>query len=237
MKKAIVVGATSGIGREIARKLVEEGYKVGITGRRAEFLENLKDDSPENYVTSCFDAAVDDAADQLDKLIGELGGMDLFIFSSGTGHINAELDIELEQATNRLNVIGFTALVDTAYNYFRRSGGGQIAAITSVMGMRGSGHAPAYAATKAFQINYLESLRQRSFANKDNISVTDLRPGSVDTDMMKGDGHFWVSTPERAAECAIKAICKKKAVQYITPRWAVIGNLLKILPRAVYKRF
>ena len=236
MKKAIVIGASSGIGKELALALSRSGYMVGITGRRGELLEEVRATAPENFVVAEFDAAAADATDRLRELIDRMGGVDLFILSAGTGHLNPELDTALEADTNRLNVDAFVAMTLFAYDYFLTRGGGHIAAITSVAGMRGEAAAPSYSASKAYQTNYLEGLRKRSAKRGENITVTELRPGSVATDMMKGEGHFWISTPERAAEVMLRAIKKRKAVQYVTPRWKTIGWMLKWMPRRIYDK-
>lgn len=236
MKKAVIIGATSGIGRALAIELGRDGFRVGVAGRRADLLSELVAEAPGSFVPAVFDATAADAARCLADLIARLGGMDLFVFSSGTGDINPELDHDIEERTNRLNVDAFTRLCGEAYKYMRSAGGGHIVAITSVMGLRGSGGAPSYAASKAYQINYLEGLRQLSVKGGHGIAVTDIRPGSVATDMMKGEGHFWIAAPERAAQLIARAVRRRKAVQYVTPRWAVLGWLLKRLPRAVYNR-
>ena len=236
MRRAIIIGATSGIGQALARKLAAEGYRVGIAGRRGERLAEIAAGSPDDFVVKAFDATAEDAVAHLEKLIAEVGGMELFVLCSGTGDINPALDYGIEERTNRLNVEAFTRLCGTAYNHLHANGGGHLAAVTSVMGLRGSGAAPSYAASKAYQINYLEGLRQRSAKGGHGITVTDLRPGSVRTDMMKGEDHFWIATPERAAQVITKAIRRKKQVQYVTPRWALIGWLLKHLPRWIYNK-
>lgn len=234
MKKAIIIGATSGIGRALALELARAGYNVGITGRRRELLGEIAAEVPGSFVPSAFDAAAKDAPEKLSSLVSEMGGIDLFVFSSGTGDFNPDLDPEIEERTNRLNVDAFTRLCGEAFILMQAAGGGHIAAITSIMGLRGSGAAPSYAASKAYQINYLEGLRQLSVKNGGRIAVTDIRPGSVATDMMKGEGHFWISSPERAAQVIMRAIRRRKAVQYVTPRWAFVAWLLKRLPRGIY---
>lgn len=233
-KRAIVVGASSGMGRALALELVGNGYKVGVTGRRAQLLTELAATDPDNLATAVFDATDENAVERLEELIDRLGGMDLFVFCSGAGDSNPTLDYSIESNTNRINVDGFTRLCGAAYNNMRNRGSGHIAAITSVMGLRGSGDAPSYAASKAYQINYLEGLRVLSVKGGHGITVTELRPGSVDTDMMKGEGHFWIVTPHCAAATIMRAIRRKKAVQYVTPRWAIIGRLLKMMPQAIY---
>jgi len=101
-------------------------------------------------------------------------------------------------------------------------------AISSVAGIRGSRQAPSYNATKSYQINYLEGLRQKSIKSKKPIFVTDIRPGLVDTDMAKGDGLFWVMSVEKVTKQIFKAIKNKSKVAYVTKRWGLIGRLLKL---------
>lgn len=236
MKRAVIIGATSGIGRALASELVREGYRVGISGRRGELLDGLAAEAPGSFVTAVFDATAQNAAEKLRVLIDTVGGMDLFVFCSGTGDMNPGLEYGTEETTNRLNVEAFTRLCGEAYKYMQANGGGHIAAVTSVMGLRGSAIAPSYAASKAYQINYLEGLRQKSVKGGHGITVTDIRPGSVATEMMKGEGHFWISGPERAAKVISGAIRRRKEVQYVTPRWGLVGWLLKRLPRGIYNK-
>ena len=236
LSPAIVVGATSGIGRELARLLAAAGCRVGVTGRRAELLETLLAENPERYETATFDAAASDASQQLEGLWNRLGRVKLVVICAGTGAINPGMDEAPELHTAALNVAGFTRITGYVYKRLAAQGGGHLAAITSVMGLRGADLAPAYAASKAYQINYLEGLRKRSEKNGESVVVTDLRPGSVDTAMMQGEGHFWIATAEEAARCALRAIRRRKATQYITPRWRTIGILLRSLPRSLYNK-
>ena len=96
--------------------------------------------------------------------------------------------------------------------------------------------APAYNATKAYQMNYLEGLRQKATKLKFHIFVTDIRPGFVDTDMAKGERQFWVATVEKATQQIFKAIKKKKKVAYITKRWRLIALILKLIPKPFYDK-
>src|SRR5690554_2584678 len=184
MKKAIIVGATSGIGKELAQLLVTHNYKVGITGRRTVLLEEQKSQNPNAYITRTFDVTDTTVIEEnLNALVTELGGLDLLIISSGTGAINLKLDFEIEKRTIDTNVSGFTCVADWGFNYFQNQKSGHLVAISSIAGLRGSGVAPSYYATKAFQINYLEGLRQKAKQIKQPIYITDIRPGFVDTAM------------------------------------------------------
>ncbi len=236
MKKAIIIGATSGIGNELAKTLVNNGYKVGITGRRKFELQKLQKSNPENYEISSFDCTIENNSEKLSELTEEIGGLDLLILSSGTGDLNEELDFEIENKTNLLNVNAFTEIVDWTFNYFQKQGKGHLVAISSIAGIRGSRIAPAYNASKAYQINYLEGLRQKATKIKKPIYVSDIRPGFVDTDMAKGEGQFWVATKEKAARQIFGIIKKKKGIGYVTKRWRIIAKVLKMLPNGIYKR-
>ncbi|MDY3319883.1 SDR family NAD(P)-dependent oxidoreductase [Riemerella anatipestifer] len=237
MKKAIIIGATSGIGKGFAAKLADNNFKVGITGRRTELLNELKLQKPNSFFCSTFDITdTKNIIDKLDKLVAELGGLDLLIISSGTGDLNEKLDFEIEKRTVETNVIGFTCVANWAFNYFENEKAGHLVAISSVGGLRGSRQAPAYNATKAYQINYLEGLRQKATKLKYPIFVTDIRLGFIDTAMAKGEGLFWVATVEKATQQIFDAIKDKKKIAYITKRWRIIGSILKRIPRQIYDR-
>lgn len=235
--KAIVVGATSGIGRGVAELLVSKGYVVGITGRRDELLSEIRDSSPDSYIISCFDInETENVAENLDELVKALGGLDIFVLSSGTGKRNKDLELEPELMTVKTNVAGFTSAVNWAYSYFEKSGGGKLAAITSIAGIRGIGLSPSYSASKSYQMRYLEALRQKAKTSGGLIKVTDIRPGFVDTEMGNGDGVFWVASVYKASKQILKAIEKRRGVVYITKRWRIIALLLRFIPASVYER-
>jgi short-subunit dehydrogenase len=236
MKKAIIIGATSGIGNELAKILAENGYKVGITGRRKTELEKLQKSNPKNYEISSFDCTTENNSKKLAELTDQIEGLDLLVLSSGMGDLNEDLNFEIENKTNLLNVNAFTEIVDWTFNYFQKQRKGHLVAISSIAGIRGSRIAPAYNASKAYQINYLEGLRQKAAKTKKPIYVTDIRPGFVDTDMAKGEGQFWVATKEKAAKQIFGIIKQKKGIGYVTKRWWIIAKLLRLIPNRIYKK-
>lgn len=236
MQKAIIVGASSGIGKALATLLVQNGYQVGITGRRTQHLESLKASATEQFIVSAFDCTTADNGKKLEALTAALGGLDLLIVSAGTGEINYKLDTSIEQQTNQLNVMAFTDIVDWGYRYFALQKHGHLVAITSIAGLRGGKAAPAYGASKAYQINYLEGLRQKAHNSGLAITITDIRPGFVDTDMAKGPGKFWVASPEKAAKQLYRHMLNKRSVAYVTHRWRLIAILLKLMPRWLFNR-
>ena len=237
MKNAIIIGATSGIGKELARLLVDDGFKVGITGRRTELLESLKSENPASYFIKAFDVKdTKTAEEKLEELTTELGGLDLVILSSGTGDINDKLDFEIEFRTIETNVIGWTFIADWTFKYFEKQKYGHLTAISSIGGLRGSRQSTSYNATKAYQINYLEGLRQKATKLKEQIFVSDIRPGLVNTEMAKGEGLFWVMPVEKTARQIYKEIKKKKKIAYVTKRWKLIASIVKRIPVQLYDR-
>ena len=237
MKKAIIVGATSGIGRQLAMLLSDNNYIIGITGRRKNLLDELKYQRPDNFIVSDFDITETFVVTRkLDELASKLGKVDLLILSAGTGDINEQLDFNIEKKTLDVNIIGFTEVANWTINYFQQQKEGHFAAITSIAGLRGSRQAPAYNSSKAFQINYLEGLRQKVTILKLPIFITDIRPGFVDTPLAKGEGKFWVAAVEKAAKQIMRSIERKKSVAYITKRWRIIAIILRLLPGQTYRR-
>ncbi len=235
--KAVIIGATSGIGRELVLRLACMGYTVGAMGRRRECLESLAAECPGKIITEAADVT-DTAATQeaLRRITERLGGMDLCVVSSGTGHLNPGLDIAKEQDTISTNITGWTVVVNYAYKHFEQQRGGHLVLITSAGGLRGSGIAPAYNATKAYQINYAEGLRQKACKQGFGITVTDIRPGLTDTAMAKGEGLFWVMPVEKVARQIIRAIKRRDDVCTVTRRWRVVAWIMRHLPDSLYKR-
>ena len=173
---------------------------------------------------------------ELDKLVTKLGGLDLLVMNSGVGRVNKYMKYEHEKVTMDLNVIAFTQIMAWGFRYFRDNGGGQLVGVSSVASLRGNSHAPAYSGSKAYQANYMEGLRIKAFKNKLPITVTDIRPGFVDTPMTEGQkGMFWVSDVEKATRQIYAGIKAKRSVRYITNRWRIFAVVSKLLPRGIYK--
>lgn len=235
-KKIIIVGASSGIGREIACKYVASGNKVGITGRRENLLNDLREKYPDQILVSCFDVTGNDNQQKIQQLIDQLGGLDLLIYNAGYGEPSKELKWQIEQSTTKTNVSGFVEIVSYDFNYFAGKGSGQIAVTSSIAAMRGNSWAPSYSASKAFMSNYSEGLNMKAKRLKKDIVVTDIKPGFINTKMAKGNGRFWIATVEKAARQIINAIEKKKRVAYITRRWWLIAQIMKVLPYSIHRR-
>lgn len=238
MKTAIVFGATSGIGKEITKLLIKDGYKVAITGRRLEKLKELKDQYPNQIEIYQNDIQkVEEVEKVFHEIVQDFELIDLVIQSSGVGHINPALQWEKENETIQTNVVGVTKLYDLAYNLFREQDYGHLVGITSIASLRGNRGAPAYFASKAYQKAYLESLYIKTKTIKSKqVFITDIRPGFVDTAMALGDGIFWMVSLEKATKQIYSVIKKKKRVAYISKRWAIIAFVLKIVPAWILKK-
>lgn len=237
MKKVLIVGASSGMGRELALKFAEKGFLVGITGRRKTLLQEIQARHPNSIGIRSFDCISMENAFELEQLKDEMKGIDILILCAGNGEINKSLDFGLERDTNTLNVQAFTQICCWAFNYFIQRCSGHLVAITSIAGLRGGRVAPAYNASKAYQIHYLEGLRQRVNRLKLPIHITDIRPGFVDTAMAKGGRRFWVVPKEKATRQIFNHIQKKSEIAYISKRWRLIAWLFKLLPAWLYKKF
>lgn len=265
-KKAIVMGATSGIGMEVASLLAQRGWQVGIAGRRIERLEEVKRNT--NLLISesskaskgeiaCYqqiDVTSPEAPSLLLKLIEKLGGMDLYFHSSGIGWQNNSLDIEKEMKTVETNGLGFVRMVDTAFNWFAQQNQGQepgqgqrqgkdrscdtyrIACITSIAGTKGLGAAPAYSATKRFQNHYLECLTQQAHMRHLPIAITDIRPGFVKTDLIAGSNYPLQLTPQEVAQQIVNAIERRKTVKTIDWKYSILVSLWRMIPRWIWTR-
>ena len=250
------MGATSGIGQEVARLLAANGYEVGIAGRRKERLVQMAQATPGIVTHRQIDVTKEDAPTELQKLIEELGGMDLYVHSSGIGWENVALDADKELKTVETNGVGFVRMVSAAYNWFaeqradeakqRAEGAEQkasdkerkarIACITSIARTRGLGAAPAYSATKRMQAHYLECLSQQARMRHLNIGITDIRPGFVATDLIAGS-HFPLQLKaEDVARTIVRAIERGSEVVTIDWRYRLLVAAWQLIPRWLWVR-
>lgn len=231
-KRAIIIGASSGIGLEVARLLIKEGWQVGVAARRVELMEGIGAAAVERI-----DVTADDATEALHRLIDKTGGMDLFFYASGIGKQNRELQEDIELATMQTNGVGFVRMIGEAYRFFAQQGRGHIAAITSIAGTKGLGPAPSYSATKAMQNVYLQALEQQAYARGLNIRFTDIRPGFVDTALLSGDFHYpMMLKPDRVARDIVRSINRRRHIRVIDYRYRLLTALWRRIPRFIWRR-
>ena len=237
-KNAIIVGASSGIGMEVAKVLLSDGWHLGIAARREDKLLELKAMAPERIKVMAIDVTQPDAGERLLCLIDELGGMDLYFHASGIGRQNRNLEADIELRTMDTNAVGFTRMIGTAYRYFAQRGEGHIAAITSIAGTKGLGPAPAYSATKALQATYLQALEQQSRQSGLHIRFTDIRPGFVDTALLNGDFKYpMLLQPAAVARDIVGSIYKRRHVRIIDLRYRILTFFWRLIPNWLWRRF
>lgn len=237
MKRIVIVGATSGIGLEVARGFIREGWRVGVAGRRGEVLEQLRAEAPEQVATEVIDILTENAPEHLLRLIAKLGGMDVYLHASGIGSRNTDLRPEIEIATMRTNGEGFVRMITAAFGWFRTQGGGHIAAISSIAGTKGLGSAPAYSATKRMQNTYLDALAQLARMEGVAIRFTDIRPGFVATPLLHDGGHYpMLMRVEPVAARIIEAIKHQRRRVVIDRRYAVMVFFWRLIPQGLWER-
>lgn len=236
-KRIIIIGATSGIGYEVARIYWKRGYLLGLAGRRLDKLEEFQRQDPGHIRIKQLDVTAADAPERLAELIRDLGGMDIFLLSSGIGNQNTRLDVSVEQATVQTNVTGFTRMVLAAYHYFSERGSGHISVISSIAGTKGLGVAPSYSATKRYQNTYIDALAQLARMEKRPIAFTDIRPGFVRTDLLKdGRNYPMLMSPQYAARRIVSAIDRKKRRAVIDWKYAILVFFWKLIPEWLWER-
>lgn len=237
MKRIIIIGASSGIGRKVTQQFIRRGYDIGVAARRESALQELKSNAPRQVIYRQIDVTAEDAPSKLQELVTELGGMDIFLLCAGIGKQNTSLQMDIELSTARTNVLGFIRMVDTAYGYFREKGKGHIAVISSIAGTKGLGAVPAYSATKNFQNIYIEALEQLARMQHLNIHFTDIRPGFVDTDLLNdGKKYPLLMRPEKVARRIVRAIERQEPVCTIDWRYRILVFFWRLVPRFIWKR-
>lgn len=237
MKRVIVIGASSGIGNEVAKLLLADGCHIGVAARRMDRLNELKQIAPDRVEALQIDVTAGDAPARLRELIDAVGGMDVFFYATGIGRQNRTLEPGIELQTMNTNGMGFTRMIGEAYRYFAEHNGGHIAAITSIAGTKGLGPAPAYSATKAMQSNYLQALEQQANSRGLDIRFTDIRPGFVDTDLLNDGFHYpMLLKPQDVAQSIVGAIHGKRHVKVIDWRYSLMTALWRRVPRCIWRR-
>jgi len=233
----LIFGATSGIGRAVAKIYAGQGHHIAITGRRQEKLDEIKAEKPEAYLPVRHNIReLDETPKVIEQVHQELGNIDMIIVNAGIGKYNLELDWEICESVLKTNVMGISKALIESFNYFRKQGKGHLVNVSSVASLFGHGANPSYNASKAFQTNFVEGLWHKAQKSKrTKIAVTDIRPGFVDTKLAESET-FWKADLDKAARQIVRAINKKKKVAYITKRWNLVAWVLKHMPAFILKR-
>ena len=231
------MGASSGIGMEVARLLLRRGWHLGLAARRTEPLAALSEEYPGLVKYASIDITETGSEELLRRLIDEMEGISLYLHVSGVGWQNMALDADKELTTVQTNALGFTRMVGEAYRYFAARGEGHIAVVSSIAGTKGLGAAPAYSATKAFDTTYVEALEQQAHMRGKHIHFTDIRPGFVRTALL-GDGRRYplLMSPEAVARAIVNAILHHRHVVVIDWRYRLLTALWRCVPRWIWRR-
>lgn len=240
-KRAIVIGASIGMGRELSKQLAADGYIVGMAARRIGLLEEIQQEIPtQTYITYMDASKPEEAVEQLNALIEEMGGLDLLVIAV-TGFWECDFDNrEWQKSLSVLtvDVVGFFALARTGLNFFEDQGYGHLVGFSSVDGLHGNAACQAYSASKAFCSCYLEAERNKFIQKNMPIHVTDICPGWVnskgDVDFTQMPQAYWVESLDNATKEIFEAIKNKEHKAFITKRWKKVAELLAIIPNDLY---
>lgn len=245
-RRAIIVGASSGIGAALARRLAREGYTLALIARREKQLRALCDEinaassepRARYYVHDVIDYL--SVPDLLQRILADLGGMDLFVYNAGILRF-VELDefnFTADREMFEINTMGALAWLNPVAASFHNLKAGQIVGISSVAGDRGRIGAPAYNSSKAALSTYLEALRNR--LTRHGVNVLTVKPGFVDTDILQAAGPakrtFSVITPDQAADGIWKAIRARKQTVYVPAQWGLIMLIIRHIPSIIFRR-
>lgn len=240
-KRAIVIGASVGMGREISKLLAADGYIVGMAARRIGLLEKIQQEIPTpTYVMQLDASKPHEAVEKLIAMIEAMGGLDLLVIAI-TGFWDA--DFEKNNWTGSLPVLevdvtGFFALARTGLNFFEQQGYGHLVGFSSIDGVYGVAATPAYSASKAFCSRYLQAERNKYIQRNIPIFVTDICPGWVNSkgnlDYTQLQNAYWVESLDDASREIFKAIKNRDQVAYITQRWQKVAELLAWIPNDLY---
>ncbi|MFQ5615569.1 MAG: SDR family NAD(P)-dependent oxidoreductase [Anaerolineales bacterium] len=240
-KRAVIIGASSGIGAELARQLAREGYTLALLARRQEALQALSDEINEaagetRAVIYPHDVCKFDAIPGLfQTILQDLKRIDLIIYCAGVMPAAAfsEFSFAKDQGMIKVNLLGAMAWLGQAATLFERMGRGQIVGISSVAGDRGRVINPGYSTSKAGLDTYLESLRNR--LTRKGVHVLTVKPGPVDTPMATRGGLFMIP-PEQAARDITSAIRKRHQTVYTPARWRLIMFVVRNMPSVIFRR-
>jgi NAD(P)-dependent dehydrogenase (short-subunit alcohol dehydrogenase family) len=236
-KRAIVVGASSGIGAALVQELARRGWAVAALARRASELERLQREAPPGRVRlRVHDVArFDDVPELCEELVRELGGLDLLVFAAGVMPEvqRHEYDTQKDLDMLAINFGGCVAWCNAVAPLLRSQRHGTLVGISSIAGERGRKPNPMYGATKAAMNHFLEALRNR--LAEANVHVCTIKPGYVDTLMTRGKKTFWLISADQAAMRILRAAERRKNEVFVPARWSLVGWVLRVMPSFLFR--
>ena len=240
--RAIVVGASSGIGAAIAVELGREGAAVALLARRESELAAVAEavlkagGRATSYPHDVTD--YDSVPGLLERIEGELGGLDLVVYAAGVMPevVEGEYDFGKDRQMIEVNLLGAMAWFDLAAARFEARRAGTLVGISSIAGERGRRGMPGYTTSKAALTAYLEALRNR--VARYGVNVVTAKPGFVDTAMTRGKkGLFWVISSQAAA-ARILALARRGsgASGFVPARWSLVAFVVRSIPSFLFRR-
>lgn len=244
--RAIIVGASSGVGAALARALAAQGASVGLVARRHERLEALAvelEGLGGRGLVCTHDVRDYDAVPALfDQLVGELGGLDLIVYAAGVmlGVDEHEYAFTKERTMVEVNVLGAMAWLNPALAHMEAARAGVVVGISSIAGERGRRGNPGYGASKAALSTWLEGLRNK--AHRYGVRVVTVKPGFVDTDMFRSAGIEGTPpglAPISAEHCArevLKLASKGSVSAFVPKRWGLVAAIISFIPSWLFRK-
>ena len=241
-RRAIVIGASSGIGAALVEALAAKGCKVAALARREEELHRLASRVNRRLKRNAVSIHHHDVANIHEvpglfaEIAREMGGVDLVIYAAGVMPKIAvdEYDTAKDRLMIEVNYLGAVAWLNEAARRFENLKAGHIAAIGSIAGVRGRRGNPVYCSSKAALHAYMESLRNR--LARYGVGVTTIKPGFVDTVMTKGmPGLFWLISPKEAAARILRAVDRGRGEIFVPGRWVLVATIVRCIPSFIFK--
>jgi decaprenylphospho-beta-D-erythro-pentofuranosid-2-ulose 2-reductase len=239
LERVVVIGASSGIGEAIARRLLRDGARVALVARRQELLDKLVAEYPGKAFAYAHDVEeTDDVPSLWERISADLGGIDTLVYASGVMPeiAEGEYSFEKDRSMIAVNLLGAMAWMGQAAARFQSAKSGTIVGVSSIAGERGRRGNPAYCTSKAAMSTYLESLRNR--CSRYGVNVVTVKPGFVQTAMV-GDrkGLLWIIPPEQAADRTV-ALARRgtSATGFVPGRWWWVALIVRWLPSWIFRR-
>lgn len=239
MTKAIVIGASSGMGEALAKQLAQSGATVAIVARRRPDLERIAQTMPDKIRPYPHDVEDADAVPSLfERIVKDLGGLDTVVYAAGVMPAveEGEYSFDKDRTMVAVNLLGAMAWLNPAAARFEAQRAGTIVGISSIAGERGRRAAPGYCTSKAALSTYLESLRNR--CSRYGVNVVTIKPGFVDTAMTRGkQGLFWLISADQAARQTL-ALARRGtgASAFVPARWALVAAVVRAIPSFIFRR-
>jgi short-subunit dehydrogenase len=244
--RAIVIGASSGVGAALTRRLALSGYLVAAVARRQDMLEELCNSinaglpAGDNQVVWPYAHDVtnfEEVPELFQEIVRNLGGLDLIVYAAAVQDAvgTQEFNFDKDQAMINTNLLGAIAWLNQAAIRFERARSGQIVGVSSIAGERGRVAAPAYNTSKAGLNTYLEALRNRLSLR--GVTVTTIKPGFVETRLLENASKtFWVISPEEAAKQIHTAISRRQQTVFVPKRWLMVSLIIRHIPSFIFRR-